>query len=164
MRYKFYNDQMSVLIDALEWISLLEAVKEMDTVLEGDYTPPWGDDIKRRLTTIAYPIQRVDETELLSSALNKIHDLVTKKKPNRFIPRFAYHTLTYSERNNIHGKLVFLGRFNGCWYGDTNYLPLKHFSGDNVRVIRDLINLCDSPSFNINWIPLMDEESDNAEA
>ena len=164
MKYKFYNNQISVLIDALEWISLLEAVKEIDTVLKDDYTPPWGDGIRRRLTLIAYPIQKVIETETLSSALIKIHDLVTKKKPNRFIPRFAYHTLTYSERNNIYGKPVFLGYFNGCYYGDTNYLPLKHFSGDNVRVIRDLIKLCDSPSFKIDWTPLMDEESDNEEA
>ena len=163
MKYKFYNEEKSVLVEALEWISLLEAIKEMNIVLEDDYTPPWGDDVRRRLTLTAYPIQKVIETELLSSALNKILDLVTIKKPNRYIPRFAYHTLNYSERNNIYGRPVFLGRINECYYGRTNYLPLKHFSGDNVSVIRDLIKLCDSKYFEIDWTPLMDEENDNAE-
>lgn len=36
MKYKFYNEEISVLVDALEWLSLIEAAKEMGTVLEGD--------------------------------------------------------------------------------------------------------------------------------
>jgi len=33
-----------------------------------------------------------------------------------------------------------------------------------IRVIEDLLKLCATPRFEIDWTPLMDEESDNEEA
>ncbi len=164
MKYKFYNEEISVLVDALEWLSLIEAAKEMGTVLEGDYTPPWRMDAYRKYPSISYPIQTIFETKKLSNALSQIYDLITENAPNSYVPPFVYHTLTHIERIGLYGKELHLGCLHGVYYGDSNYLPLDHFTGKKVRVIEDLLKLCATPRFEIDWTPLMDEESDNEEA
>ena len=163
MKYKFFNKSKSVEINSLEWISLLEAVKEIGIELEDDYTPLWPSDGGRRLSTLAYPVQEVIETQELSGALTEIYDLVTTNAPNKYVPAFAYHTLTYFERNNMWGKSVYLGCLDGVNYINSNYLALDHFTGVNARIIQDLLELCDSPMFEIDWTPLVDDNNENAE-